>query len=126
MTEMQQTPEFDDIGAQPKGVNSEKKGIKVRDFLTGRILTHQMVAGQMSFIVFIVILAVVYIANTYHYNNLLRTEQKLRKEVKNLRAESITTAAEYMSISRQSEVFRLVEEKGLGLVESRVPPKRLK
>ncbi|HOU74339.1 MAG TPA: FtsL-like putative cell division protein, partial [Tenuifilum sp.] len=44
----------------------------------------------------------------------------------NLRAESITTAAQYMSISRQSEVVKLVEEKGLGLIESRVPPKKLK
>jgi len=73
-----------------------------------------------------VVLAIIYIANNYHYNNLLRTEQKLRQEVKNLRAESITTAAQYMSISKQSEVVKLVDQKGLDLIESRIPPKKLK
>lgn len=125
MTE-QQVPEFDDVSGSPKAQSKEKKGVKARDFLSGRILTHELVAGQMSFIVFLVVLAIIYIANSYHYNSLLRTEQKLRKEVKNLRAESITTAAQFMSISRQSEVVKLVEAKGLGLVESKVPPKKIK
>ncbi len=125
MTE-QQVPEFDDVSGSPKVQTKEKKGVKARDFLSGRILTHELVAGQMSFIVFLVVLAIIYIANSYHYNSLLRTEQKLRKEVKNLRAESITTAAQFMSISRQSEVVKLVEAKGLGLVESKVPPKKIK
>jgi len=125
MTE-QSTPEFDDV--RPKSQPEDKKGKKVgaKDFISGRILTHEMVSGQMHYIIFLVVLAIIYIANNYHYNNLLRTELKLRKEVKNLRAESITTAAQYMSISRQSEVVKLVEEKGLGLIESRVPPKKLK
>lgn len=122
----QQVPEFDDVSGSPKAQAKEKKGVKARDFISGRILTHELVAGQMSFIVFLVILAIIYIANSYHYNSLLRTEQKLRKEVKNLRAESITTAAQYMSISRQSEVVKLVEAKGLGLVESKVPPKKIR
>ncbi|MEY1639491.1 FtsL-like putative cell division protein [Tenuifilum osseticum] len=125
MTE-QNTPEFDDV--KPTQQPEDKKGKKVgaKDFISGRILTHEMVSGQMPYIIFLVVLAIIYIANNYHYNNLLRTELKLRKEVKNLRAESITTAAQYMSISRQSEVVKLVEEKGLGLIESRVPPKKLK
>ncbi|MBC7124309.1 MAG: hypothetical protein H5T24_01645 [Bacteroidales bacterium] len=122
----QSTPEFDDV--KPAQQPEDKKGKKVgaKDFISGRILTHEMVSGQMPYIIFLVVLAIIYIANNYHYNNLLRTELKLRKEVKNLRAESITTAAQFMSISRQSEVVKLVDEKGLGLIESRVPPKKLK
>lgn len=124
MTE-QSTPEFDDVKpAQPEDKKGKKVGAK--DFISGRILTHEVVAGQMPYIIFLVMLAIIYIANNYHYNNLLRTELKLRKEVKNLRAESITTAAQYMSISRQSEVVKLVDEKGLDLIESRIPPKKLK
>jgi|DewCreStandDraft_4_1066084.scaffolds.fasta_scaffold02077_21 hypothetical protein len=122
----QSTPEFDDV--KPTQQSEDKKGKKLgaKDFISGRILTHEIISGQMPYIIFLVVLAIIYIANNYHYNNLLRAELKLRKEVKNLRAESITTAAQYMSISRQSEVVKLVEEKGLGLIESRVPPKKLK
>ncbi|HBI80384.1 MAG TPA: hypothetical protein DDY04_00150 [Bacteroidales bacterium] len=125
MTE-QNVPEFDDVKTpqQPKSKKEGKVGFK--DFISGRILTHEVISGQMPYIIFMVVLAIIYIANNYHYNNLLRTEQKLRQEVKNLRAESITTAAQYMSISKQSEVVKLVDQKGLDLIESRIPPKKLK
>ena len=43
--------------------------------------------------------------------------------MKNLRSESITTAAELMRISRQSEVVNLVKERGMELEESTTPPK---
>lgn len=122
----QSTPEFDDVKATQQPESTKRQKVGVKDFISGRILTHEMISGQMPYIIFLVALAIIYIANNYHYNNLLRTELKMRKEVKNLRAESITTAARYMSISRQSEVVKLVEEKDLGLIESRVPPKKLK
>lgn len=125
MTE-QSAPEFDEVKATQQPENRKGQKVGVKDFISGRILTHEMISGQMPYTIFLVALAIIYIANNYHYNNLLRTELKMRKEVKNLRAESITTAARYMSISRQSEVVKLVEEKGLGLIESRVPPKKLK
>ncbi|MDI3526191.1 MAG: hypothetical protein PWR03_374 [Tenuifilum sp.] len=118
------TPEFEDVNvSQEEAKNGKRVGVK--DFISGKILTHEAIVGQMSYIIFLAIIAIFYIANNYRYNNLLRTEQKLRKEVKDLRAESITTAAKLMSISRQSEVLKLVESKGLNLKESTVPPKKL-
>jgi len=50
----------------------------------------------------------------------------LRKEVVNLRSESITTAAELMNISRQTEVARLVKERGIDLEEAVKPPRTIK
>ena len=46
-------------------------------------------------------------------------------EVEDLRAEALSTSAKLMSVSRQSEVFRLVRDKGLGLEELKSPPYRL-
>jgi hypothetical protein len=117
-----ETEEFVDI--QPEKPR-EKKGFRFKDFLSGRILTHENVSSQLPYILFLVLLAVIYIGNSYRNNQLLRNEQKIKNEVKNLRAESITTAAKYMSISRQSEVVKLVESKGLGLEESTIPPKKI-
>lgn len=101
-------------------------GLKVSDFLTGNILTRESIARQFPFMMFLVLLAVIYISNHYRYDRLMRREQALRQEVKNLRAESVTTAATLMQISRQSEVVKLVNQKNLELEESTTPPKVIK
>ncbi|MGE0076928.1 MAG: FtsL-like putative cell division protein [Bacteroidales bacterium] len=104
----------------------DKKGVRVKDFLSGNILTHENISAQLPYVLFLAFLAVVYISNHYRYDRLMREDQKVKTELKNLRAESITTAAELMFISKQSEVVKLVEENGLELKESTVPPKKIK
>ena len=125
MSEISEQPvEFIDEQQPPKPKG--KKGVKVKDFLSGNILTHENISAQLPYVLFLVFLAVIYIANHYRYDRLMRNDQKVKTELKNLRAESITTAAELMFISKQSEVAKLVEEKGLELKESTVPPKKIK
>ena len=61
------------------------------------------------------ILAFIYIANRYHAEKVVRANIELTQEISDLRAEAITTSSELMLISKQSEVARLVEKRGLGL-----------
>lgn len=49
----------------------------------------------------------------------------MEREVRDLRFESITTAAQLMFISKQSEVKRRVNEEGLELEESKEPPVKI-
>ncbi|MGD9976845.1 MAG: FtsL-like putative cell division protein [Bacteroidales bacterium] len=119
----EQPVEFIDV---PSPEVRSKKAFRVKDFLSGNILTQENISAQLPYVFFLVVLAVFYIANHYRYDRLLREEQKTRTELKNLRAESITTAAQLMFISKQSEVAKLVESRGLGLEESIIPPKKLK
>jgi hypothetical protein len=49
----------------------------------------------------------------------------LSREVKDLRAESLSTSADLMLLSRQSEVYRMVKDKGLNLEELKTPPFKL-
>jgi len=115
--------EFIDEQPQTKGA---KKKSGVRDIINGNILTREAVTGQIPYILFLAFLAIVYIANRYRYERLVREGQQMQIEVRNLRAESITTASQLMFISKQSQVSVLVKEKGLGLEESVVPPKKIK
>lgn len=126
MAEREEPKEFVDVESKQPQPKERKDGIKVSDFLTGNIFTRESISRQFPFLLFLVIIAVLYIGNHYRYDRLMRTEQKLRVEVKNLRAESVTTAAKLMQISRQSEVIKLVEQQGLGLQESTTPPKKVK
>lgn len=78
---------------------------------------------HVPYIILLVFLAILYITNRYKNEKIAIEEQKLQEELKNLRSESITTAAELMRISRQSEVVNLVKERGMELEESTTPPK---
>lgn len=113
--------EFIDAQTQPK---EKRKG--VLSILDGTILSKGNVSGQIPYTLFLAFLALIYIGNKYRYEKLVREGQNVQIEVKNLRAESITTAAQLMHISKQSQVARMVDEKGLGLVESVVPPRKIK
>ena len=53
----------------------------------------------------------------------LRKIADLSKEIKELRYEQITTSAELMNMSKQSEVIRRVEAEELGLHELTDPPR---
>lgn len=97
----------------------------IKGLLAGSLLTRENVIKQLPFILFLVALAFFYIGNRYHAENLVRENSELQSEVKELRAKAISTSAELMHLSKQSEVVKLVKEKNLGLVESRTPPKKI-
>ncbi len=113
------------IDAQP-GRKEPRKNGGVKDVLNGNVLSRESVSGQIPYILFLAFIALLYIGNRYRYDKMVRQGQELHVEVSNLRAEYITTAAQLMHVSRQSQVSRMVREKGLGLEESTVPPKRLR
>jgi len=115
--------EFIDAQAQPK--SAKRKG-NFRDIINGNILSRENVTNQIPYILFLAVLAIFYIGNRYKYEKLIRSEQKLHIEVKNLRAESITTASQLMFISKQSQVARLIKERNLDLEESVTPTKKIK
>jgi hypothetical protein len=73
----------------------------------------------------ITVLASLYIGNRFHAEKVTRETARLQREVKDLRAESLSTSADLMFASRQSQVYRMVKEKGLGLEELKTPPYKL-
>ena len=106
-------------------VQKEARKGSFRNFINGTVLTRETVIKQLPYIIFIVFLAILYIANRYHAEKIVRETVLLQNEVKELRAEAITTSAELMSKSRQSEVVKMVEEQDLGLKELLDPPEKV-
>ena len=114
--------EFADI----KKESDELKGTSIRDILNGSLLTRDIILKHISFIVWLTFLGIVYIGNSYHAEKVARSINRLQSEVKDLRAESITTAAELMYFSRQSVIRDMVKTKRLELKESVDPPYKIK
>ncbi|OFY58920.1 MAG: hypothetical protein A2Y87_12895 [Bacteroidetes bacterium RBG_13_46_8] len=103
----------------------ENKPLRVKEFIDGSILVRDTMTRQLPFVLFLTVLAVLYIGNRYHAERMVRKITETELEVKNLRAEQITIAAELMNISKPSEVAAIVNEKNLGLKPSEEPPKKL-
>lgn len=105
---------------------SELKRIgSLKGLLGGSLLTREKVVRQLPYILFLTLLAFIYIGNRYHAEKLVRKNSELQDEVKELRAKAITTSAELMRLSQQSQVMKLIRKKDLGLRQSVTPPKKI-
>ena len=110
---------------EEKQERKDQKFGSIKDLLDGSLIANDFIVKQLPYIVFLVVLAFTYIANRYHAEKVVRANIELTQEISDLRAEAITTSSELMSLSKQSEVAKLVERKGLGLKESVEPPSKL-
>ena len=89
------------------------------------MLTQKAVLKQAPFIVLLVLISFISIANRNHAEKLVINSSHLQNEVKELRSQAITTSSELMKFSRQTTVERIVHERGLELEENLEPPKKL-
>ncbi len=108
---------------EPKEDSSRQ--FSFRSLIDGNVLTQKAVIRQAPFIVLLVLIAFISIANRNHAEKLVIKENRLQNEVKELRSQAISTSSELMKFSRQTTVERIVREKGLELEENLEPPKKL-
>lgn len=108
-----------------KTESEEISGFSFKGIIDGSLLTIRSVLDQIPFILFLVFLAIVYIANRYQAEKMVRELTHLKTEVKDLRAEQITTASELMNLSRPSNVEKLIENRGLELKQPKEPPHKI-
>jgi hypothetical protein len=97
-----------------------KVGNAIKEFLGGEMLT----VGTFKFfpfLVFITFLAFIYIANNYYAERKIRKINALRKELKELRYEYITTKSKLTELTKQSQLAKKLENSGI--VESTDPIK---
>ncbi|MCX6230803.1 MAG: FtsL-like putative cell division protein [Bacteroidetes bacterium] len=97
-------------------------GNAINEVLDGTFLTRKSVIKLLPLGLFIAFLAAIYIANNYWSIKSFREMQKLKRELKELRFEHISSKSELMYISKQSEVARRLDS--LGIKESTVPPQK--
>ncbi len=108
--------------AKPK---QGKPGSFMKELMSGIIFSDVIILKNLWYIIFLTILGAFYIGNRFHAEKITRESARLTREVKDLKAESLATSASLMYVSKQSEVYRMVREKGLGLEELKTPPYRL-
>jgi hypothetical protein len=100
-------------------------GSFIKELLSGSMVSEKIILRNLGYISLLTLLTAIYIGNRFHAERITREAAKLQLEVKDLKAEALSTSADLMSLSKQSEVFTMVREKGLNLEELKSPPFKL-
>ena len=87
------------------------------------VFNRNQIVHAMPFILFITMLIIGYIGNSYYAERVIREIDKTKNELKEKRAEYISTKSELMFRSKQSEVAARLEPSGIR--ESTEPPQML-
>jgi len=104
----------------------ESKKFTMRDIIGGEILTKNFMVKQLPFFLFIALLLLTYIANRNGAEKTARKMAEMQKRIKELRSQSVSVNFELMNLSKQSEVVKNLQSRGMDLKESTVPPKTIK
>lgn len=119
----QQPQEPEDSFAAPEVMPVSKGKEALASFLSGNFLTKAEVRRVYPYMIAIFALMIIYITNVFNMQQLYRRHSKLQQQVKELRARSATISAIKMNATRQSEITRVLSERGIELTESLTPPK---
>lgn len=103
-----------------------KKGVLAKGLskiFGGAFLSDDRAVQHVPFVIFLGLIAILYIANGYYADDKIREVNKVTNQIKELRTEFISSKSDLMFVSKQSEVAKAVEP--LGLKEPVVAPMKI-
>ncbi len=96
----------------------------IYSLLKAKYLVDQGSMRNWRFIVFLIIIAILMIANSHNYEQKIYRISELESEVKELRSEFVDRRSELMELKMESTISKKMEEKQI--YPSTVPPKKIK
>ncbi len=106
-----------------KNIQEAKKETRQMKIAWRKWLQGGWIVQHVPFMLFLALLAVLYIANGHYADNAVRNIGKATHELKQLQYEYKTLQAEVIYRSKESELAKAVEP--LGLLRSEQPPVKL-
>ncbi len=100
-----------------------KKESFFNKYLGGDIFSKETVVRQLPFILYVVLLLMLYISNTYIAEDMRLDIKRKTRILENKKVESVSLNAEITRITKQSELVKALKNKGIK--ESVVPVKRI-
>lgn len=97
---------------------------KVYNILKARFLVNEDATKNWRFIVFLIVLAIIMIANTHRFEQKVFRIADLSDEVKELRSEFVDRRSQLMKLKMESTISKKMEARGI--FPSQVPPVKIK
>ncbi|MFI3330522.1 MAG: FtsL-like putative cell division protein [Rikenellaceae bacterium] len=119
---------FEDLETQaptPEPKKRSKTLSAMSSVVTGNILLDLKDMGVLRHLIKVIIVIMLYMSNGYSMYNRYREENALKREIKELRAKSVTISSQVMNATRQSEILRELKLRGLDICSSTTPHKVL-
>jgi hypothetical protein len=85
----------------------------IHDVIGGDLLSNQAVLSNLPFVVFLALLAMLYIGNTYYSEKTFKEIEKTKNELKELRYQSISAKSKMLDVGKQTEIAKKVERMGI-------------
>ena len=95
----------------------------IYNILKAKYLVNDDAVKNWRFIVFLIGLAIIMIANTHRFEQKVFKIADLTNEVKELRSEFVDRRSELMKLKMESTISKQMEPKGI--VPSQVPPQKI-
>jgi cell division protein FtsL len=106
---------------KPMAKKQNKNPLKA--IIEGTILTRENVVKQLPFLIYVVLMAVLYIANSYNAEKAIIESTRTKKLNEEYRYSYISTHSKLMNVSRQSELAHKLAP--TGLKELKTPPHKI-
>ena len=103
----------------------ESSKFSLKDLLGGKYLERDVVLRQIPFLLFVTAAILLYIFNQYRGENVMRQIMTLEKDIREMRAEAVSTAFDLQELSKQSEVKQMIIDLELPLQEAKTPPYKI-
>lgn len=132
-------PTFEDLqGAAAESMHNESSSIKVKNakkgskakpkkllasVFAGSFLTNQKISSQFPFILFLTVVAIIYVANGYIAEKNVRKLTKLEKEIEELETIVISSRSDKANKTKQSEISKLSSQ--ISIYETRKAPYKI-
>ncbi len=126
LQELEELVEMEKPPVVTKPTKPGKKGVLAKGLskiFGGAFLSDDRTTQHIPFILFLALIAILYIANGYYADDKIREVNKVSNQIKELRTEFISSKSDLMFISKQSQVAASVDT--LGLKEPVVAPLKI-
>lgn len=96
----------------------------IYNIVKARFLVNEDATKNWRFILFLILLAIIMIANTHRFEQKVFKIADLTNEVKELRSEFVDRRSELMQLKMESTISKKMEARGI--MPSQVPPVKIK
>lgn len=98
----------------------------IREIFSGKILSREFFRNHAKLALLVVILAFLYIYNSFEVNAQVATIKRLKEDIKEARYTMLELSAEHTQMTRSSEISKELHKRGSKVEESVTPPIQVK
>jgi len=116
------------IPSEDKKSKTGKQTVEPRKFtsfksvIAGDVFTSDKIDKHVFYIFFIILLVIIYIGNGYHAYALNKENKRIEKEIKELRAEFVSTQAQLIEKMKFTNIQKQITNNNLEIKELAKPP----